>query len=624
MRFTDEFIRRVMEANNVVDIISQYTQLKPSGGGLMGRCPFPDHQEKTPSFSVSEHKQVYHCFGCHKSGNLITFLRDYHGYSFPEAVEWLAKRASIPMPEKDVRSSAEDAAAAKRKKLFEVNRLALQFFAEQLKRTRADHYSRQYIAKRGLTEETVEAFQIGFAPREWDGLLAFLISKNVPPALAEEARLIVARKDGKSGHFDMFRDRLMFPILNTMGEAVAFGGRVLNPEDNPKYLNSPETPVFEKKKVLYGLHQTARYIRSDDLAVIVEGYMDAVSLYQAGVKNVAAVMSSSLTPEQARLLKRMTRNVVMLLDGDNAGVDGAERSLPILLQGDLYPKGVFLPDNMDPDDFVKSQGVEALRELLDRAQDLLFVVLDRWMENYRGEPPEKLKLVDKLKPVLNGIADRRLRELYLQEIARRLNVQLPWLRQALDGSAAAGPDRVMSGPRGIDPRRGPAVSPPRGGAVSGPLAAEEKGSQIILKGAPSAELTAMALSLKSRANFEIFARESVFDWFAHEGVRKILLEAQTVYGQDQERFDRLSSLLVSTVDQPGLLFAREPSGPKGPEEVDTELEVKWLRDALRRVREMHLRGQLQKLRAELARDPSPEKLESLANLQKDISSLTKG
>ncbi|HRO66820.1 MAG TPA: DNA primase [Pseudobdellovibrionaceae bacterium] len=628
MRFSDEFIRRVIEANNLVDIISQYTQLKPTGGGLMGRCPFPDHQEKTPSFSVSEQKQVYNCFGCHKSGNIVSFLRDYHGYAFPEAVEWLAKRASIPMPESD-RSKEDDAAAAKRKKIFEVNRLATVFFVEQLNRARSDHYVRQYLQNRGLSAETINAFNIGFAPKEWDGFLTELNAKKIPLQVAEEARLIVARKDGRSGHFDMFRDRLMFPILNTMGEAVAFGGRVLNPEDNPKYLNSPETPVFEKKKVLYGLHQTARYIRSEDQAVIVEGYMDAVSLYQAGICNVAAVMSSSLTMEQSRIIKRMTRNVVMLLDGDQAGIDGAERSLPLLLQGDLYPKGVFLPGNKDPDDFVRSEGAEALQQVIASAQDLLFVVMDRWLVGYRGEPAEKLKLVDKLKPILNGIPDPRLRELYMQEVAQRLGAQLPWLRQALsttgssENSFTSAANSSRMGP-GNQPSRGVSVSSPHGGNRREASSAPGETPQIVLKGAPAGELTAMALALKSRANFETFSREGSLEWFHHVGVHKILTEATSVYGQDPERFDRLASLLVSSVDQPGLLFAREFSGPKGPEEFDGELETKWLKDALKRVREGFLRSQLQKLRAELATDPSPEKLERLADLQKDITRLTKG
>ncbi|MBV2167493.1 MAG: DNA primase, partial [Bdellovibrio sp.] len=438
MRFSQDFIERVSEANNLVDIISQYTQLKQSGSGLMGRCPFPDHVEKTASFSVSETKQVYHCFGCHKSGNLFSFLRDYQGMSFPEAVEYLANRASIPMPAPEKEDEARDQVAEKKKLLLKVNKLAATYFSEQLQRVPHDHPVRKYIASRGLSAEVIETFGIGYAVAEWDGLERHLASKQVPMALAEEARLVKARNN-KSGYFDIFRDRLMFPIFSAMGEPIAFGGRYLEKKENePKYLNSPETPVFIKGKVLYGLSQTARYIRSEDMALIVEGYMDLVSLYQAGIRNVVATMGTALTPDHGKMLKRMTKNVVALFDGDSAGMEAAERSLPILLAADLYPKGLTLPNNMDPDDYVKKYGAEALKAELEKAPDLFVMILARWMEGYRGEASEKVKLADKLKPLFEVVPDQRLRDLYLAEAAQKMSVTLPWLRQAV-GLQSSGP-----------------------------------------------------------------------------------------------------------------------------------------------------------------------------------------
>lgn len=627
MRFSEDFIQKVMEANNIVDIISQYTQLKPSGGGLMGRCPFPDHQEKSPSFSVSETKQVYHCFGCHKSGNIFTFMRDYYGYAFPEAVEFLANRANIPLPKTEQARPEEDRQALRRKEIYRANEITMKFFVEELKRARADSPVKAYVAKRGLTQDTIDAFNIGFAPKEWDALVLHLKSKGVSESVAEEARLITARKEGKSGHFDMFRNRLMFPILNTMGQVVAFGGRVLDPEDNPKYLNSPETPVFEKKKVLYGLNQTGRFIRSEDAALVVEGYMDAVSLYQAGVKNVAAVMSSSLTPEQTRLIKRMTRQVLMLLDGDAAGIDGAVRSLPILLGADVYPKAVILPEGQDPDDFVKARGVEALQELLKGAQELFFLVLSQWMEGYRGDPTEKVKLADKLKPLFETMPDARLRELYLQETARRMGVQEAWLFKAV--GVMGGGNRPLSASSGAGfvrtSQRAPFINAETV-EKSGSVVAEspENENKVSLLRAPAAELLVLQYSLKSRANFEIFTGLGVLDFILHDGVRKLLTRAVEVYGQDRDRFDKLVSLLVSTVEQPELLFPRELTGAKATEEFDAEKEEKLLRDAVKRVRENNLKERFQKLKQELAADPSPEKLAQLAELQREISSLTKG
>ncbi len=330
IKFTPEFIERVAEANNIVDLISQQTQLKSAGGGLMGRCPFPDHKEKTPSFSVSETKQVYHCFGCHKSGNIFSFLRDFQGLSFPEAVEFLADRAGISLPKPTGESVEIDKAMQRRKQLLAANKWALIFFREQLKQQASDHPVKKYIQKRGLLPETLETFQMGYAPADWDGLVNFLTSKGISMEIAEEARLVKARTQGKTGYFDLFRDRLIFPILNNQGEPVAFGGRIIE-SGEPKYLNSPETPVFVKGKILYGLFQTARYIRSEDAVLIVEGYMDLISLYQVGIRNVVATMGTALTPDHGRFLKRLTKNVVVLFDGDSAGQEAAERSLPLLL-----------------------------------------------------------------------------------------------------------------------------------------------------------------------------------------------------------------------------------------------------------------------------------------------------
>ncbi|MEK2643879.1 DNA primase [Bdellovibrio sp. BCCA] len=619
MRFSQDFIERVSEANNLVDIISQYTQLKQSGSGLMGRCPFPDHVEKTASFSVSETKQVYHCFGCHKSGNVFSFLRDYQGMGFPEAVEYLANRASIPMPAPEKEDEARDQAADKKKLLLKVNKLAAHYFSEQLKRVPHDHPVRKYIASRGLSDEVIETFGVGYAVAEWDGLEKYLGGKQVPMALAEEARLVKARNN-KSGYFDIFRDRLMFPIFSPMGEPIAFGGRYLEKKENePKYLNSPETPVFIKGKVLYGLSQTARYIRSDDMALIVEGYMDLVSLYQAGIRNVVATMGTALTPDHGKMLKRMTKNVVALFDGDSAGMEAAERSLPILLAADLYPKGLTLPNNMDPDDYVKKYGADALKVELERAPDLFVMILARWMEGYRGEASEKVKLADKLKPLFETIPDLRLRDLYLAESAQKMGVTLPWLRQAV-GLQSSGPVYSQNRPamtRTVQPSAPANQKAPE--AVSQPV----EGGKISLKGASKAEILLLGLVLKSRANFEHFESEKLIENVAHEGVKKILEKATDVYRQDLNKFDKLTSLLVSYVDQPEYLFQVGPT-PEAEPGFDEEAETKLLRDCFKRVKENFLREQAKQLARDLKNEPSSEKLEQIMNIQRNRISLNKG
>lgn len=618
MKFSPEFIERVRDANNLVDIISQYTQLKPTGSGLMGRCPFPDHQEKTPSFSVSEIKQVYHCFGCHKKGNIFTFLQNYQGMSFPEAIEYLAGRAGIAMPEKspDSLNDQYDRQKERKKLLARVNHLANTYFVEQLKRAPSDHPVKKYIQRRGLSAEVIESFQIGYSTSDWDGLVKYLESKKVPVELVEEARLAKARGGGKTGYFDIFRDRLMFPILNPMGEAVAFGGRIID-QGEPKYLNSPETPVFIKSKILYGLAQTARYIRTEDQAIIVEGYMDLVSLYQAGIRHVAATMGTALTADHGKLLKRMTKNVVVLFDGDSAGQEAAERSLPILLSADVHPKGLTLPDGQDPDDFVKAKGVEALRELMGKAPDLFVLILQRWMGDYRGEASQKVKLCDQLKPVLEVIPDSRLKDLYLQEAARRMGVPVTWLGEALFKQTG----KLVVEAQNLRREMGK-TSKPMATAESSQNALPKtvpNTSRFVLKGSPKPEILLLSLSLKSRANFELFLQENIYENISHGGIAEILKKATDVYRQDPSKFDKLTSLLVSFVDYPDLLFMSENAG----ESFDEESERKLLRDVFKKVRDNSLREQAKRLARELKSEPSAEKLEQIMMIQRNRRSLNK-
>lgn len=645
MRFPQAFIEKVRDASNLVDIISQYTQLKPSGGGLMGRCPFPDHQEKTASFSVSEAKQVYHCFGCQKSGNIFTFLQVYNGMNFPEAIEYLANRASIPLPERDSATQEKDDKANETKKqMLRANKLSAAFFFDQLQRAPSDSPVSKYLERRGLDREIIESFQVGYAPNDWEQLSNHLQQNQIPMSLAEEARLVRARTQGKSGYYDLFRDRLMFPIIAPSGEVLAFGGRIIE-QGEPKYLNSPETPVFIKGRVLYGLHQTARYIRSEDWCIIVEGYMDLVSLYQAGIRNVAATMGTAMTAEHAKLIKRMTKNVVVLFDGDSAGQEAAERSLPILLMADLYPKGLILPGGMDPDDFVRKHGLDALAEKLAQAPDLLMLVLDQWMTGFKGEPADKIKLVDKLKPILSDIPDARLKDLYISEVARKLTVAVPWLKGALgetqiERSSKSFGQNARNQSSQNSPKQSLAESnfkEVRAESNSVPTS-ESSESKILISRASKPELILLSLVLKSRANFEQFLKEEMVQIIVSEPIRKILERASVVYRQDPDKFDKLASLLISHVDRPELLFLSEAqlggitggvyngssSGSSGVGvNFDAEAEAKYLKDCVRRVRELGLREMLKQITLDLKTGHSSEKLEKLKDIQREIQALTK-
>lgn len=634
MKFTQEFIERVQESSNLIDIISQYTQLKPAAGGFMGRCPFPDHPEKTASFSASETKQVYNCFGCHKKGNIFTFLKEYNGMNFPDAVEYLAERAGIEVPKvESVDSQKQDLLQAKKKEIIKINKLAVQYFQDYLKKQSSKHHVQQYIKKRQLSNEVIEKFYVGYAGEEWDGLTNYFQSKGVSLPLAEEARLIKARKDGKSGYFDLFRDRLMFPIFNTMGDPIAFGGRVIL-QGEPKYLNSPETLVFIKGKTLYGLNETSKYIRSDDIALVVEGYMDLVALYQVDVKQVVATMGTAMTYDHGRMLSRITKNVVVLFDGDNAGQDAAERSLPILLGCDLHPKGLILPDNMDPDDFVKKFGGEELKNHIAQAPDLFSVILEMWMSDYRGEASQKVKLADRLQPIFAAIQDPRLKSLYFKEACQKLSVDENWMRSALQ----AQPKKEFGAARKLEFTEG--KTPISQGTLKNDAKLENKNeiteptslttsepTQIKLKGASRAESMLVGLVLKNRANFETFLISGVTEQVNHSGVKELLMKAAFIHGHSPEKFDKLASLLTNQVDEPNMLFAfaSEKETTNSGNDLDLEAEeMKLLQDCLKRVRIDTLRSRSKLVAAEIKAQPGDSgKLEQFMNIQKELQALQK-
>jgi len=429
MRFDQDFIDKVVEANDLVELISQHSELKNAGSNLTGLCPFPDHKEKTPSFSVSATKQVYHCFGCKKGGNIIHFLQDYNGCTFVESVEYLAKRASIELPRTEVPSKEIDLARKHKNQLEKANEIAYHYYYQQFKKLPAGHIAKTYLKDRGLSEEVLEVFKVSYADDSWDSIVKEFSVKSVPMNLPIELGLIKKKSNG-SGYFDIFRKRILFPIFSPMGKPLGFGGRVLSKDDQPKYLNSPESKIFYKGKMLYGLHETAKYIRSADQTIVVEGYMDLVSLYQAGIKNVAANCGTAFTAEQANLLKKYSNHVVLLFDGDKAGQSAMRRALPILLSAGIFAKGLSLPGGQDPDDFVKTNGAEALQAAIHKSEDLFLWFLQDCLKSFQGKPTEKLQILDECFPILNKTTDFRLLSLYLSEMAYRLDVEKAWIDRA--------------------------------------------------------------------------------------------------------------------------------------------------------------------------------------------------
>jgi DNA primase len=636
MKFSQEFIERVQESNNLVDIISQYTQLKPAAGGYMGRCPFPDHPEKTPSFSVSDGKQVYNCFGCHKKGNVFTFLQEMRGMNFRESIEWLADRAQIslpePSPEEGIKAERYDELTKKKKEILKINRLAAQYFHDQFLALPQNHPVVQYAkSKRGLSQETLKEFQIGYASEEWDGLTKFLQSKNVNLLLAEEAKLIKPRKEGKSGHYDFFRERLMFPVLNVMNEVVAFGGRVVG-QGEPKYLNSQETAAFHKTKVLYGLSSTARFIRSEDVAMVVEGYMDLVSLFQSGIPNVVATMGTAMTGDHAKLLSRMTKNIVVLFDGDSAGISAAERSLPILLAAGLFPKGLILPDGQDPDDFVKNNGAEVLKNNISNSSDLFSMILNLWIEGYKGEASEKIQIADRLKSIFSVIQDQRLTKLYISEAASKLRVDVPWLTQAvglqIQNQHQKPASFVKAFPKQASLTRSAVKLDDSANRpnpdVKLPIEknSEVSEGQISLAGLSKSERTLIYLVLKNRAHIDQCLKSNLFadsSIHLHSGVKSLLEKAAATYRLSPEKFDKLVGLLASFVDKPEFLISAPDflAGNQIAATNDDEVfkrEELLLQDCIRRISADSLKIQADKLAAEIKTNPTSEKMEKYSEL----------
>lgn len=602
MRFSEDFVQRVVEANNLVDFISTATTLKSSGNGYMGRCPFPDHAEKTASFSVSEAKQVYHCFGCKKSGNIISFLRDYHGMSFPQAIEHLADRANIPMPVEKTVSTEEERRIEFRKQVYRANQLAAEYFEQELRAQSPTSSIAQYVEKRKISPEIIESFKLGLSGANWDGLANFLHSKGIPAEVAEAAGLIKRRREG-SGYFDLFRERLMFPIYKVSGEVIGFGGRIIE-KGEPKYLNSPETPVFSKGKTLYGLNQTARYIRSEDQVIVVEGYMDLLAMFQAGIRNVAAPLGTALTSDHAHMISKMTKNIIVLFDGDSAGQTAAERSLPILLSAGLRPRGLTLPGDLDPDEFLQStearHGVEGLKHLLEQAPDLFNLVVGRWTLNFKGSSTDKLALVERCQPVLESIKDSRLKELYKTELAQKLQITLAQLSKMLSGESSALQRGTIIPSRDLGSRevnrnsfQGPTSEqvPGQKNVPNAEASSENEAPEVIKIGKmPKAERLLLGLGIKNRANLDMIIGSGVIEHLKAPSSKQLFQWILEAYRQNPAVFDSLINLLTLKIDETAVLFEADHAQSD---------EALLLRDCMRKIIADSLKEQMDRLSLEL-------------------------
>jgi DNA primase len=424
------FADRVKQQADIVRVIGEYVQLKKAGQNFRGLCPF--HSEKSPSFNVHPTKQIYHCFGCGVGGDVFKFVMEMEKCSFPESIRVVAEKCGIAVPQPRERSPEERKENQQRAALVEMHRVAQTFFTKQLEGTAEGKVARAYLEDRGLEKTAIDQFGIGYAPSGGDLLLRSLKQKY-PEMLLVESGLVSRDQSGRM--FDRFRRRITFPIANESGKIVAFGCRALG-DDMPKYLNSPETPIYSKSNVLYHLDRAKEALRRSDFAVLVEGYMDAIAVARAGISNVVASCGTSLAEPQIKLLARFTRRVIVNYDPDTAGQTATERSISLLLEQDFEVRVLALPGKADPDKFIREQGADAYIKVLKEAPPYVdyLIARARRMDLTTGEG--KRSAVNFLLPYVQKIPNRLLRSEWATRISQQLRLDEPVLRAALSKAAA--------------------------------------------------------------------------------------------------------------------------------------------------------------------------------------------
>jgi DNA primase len=423
MKFDEQFVEHVRNSVDIIDLVGGYVRLKKSGKDYSALCPF--HQEKTPSFLVSESKQIFKCFGCGAGGDAFKFVSLIENLSFPEAIRHLAERNGIPLPDNRSEKNPE---SGDRQVLLKLMEVTCRFFQDCLSRQPQAAEAIQYLEARGIEEDTVRRFGLGFAPAG-NQLLAFLKKAH---SLEDAARCGLLIQNERGQLYDRFRSRLMFPIRDLSGKTIAFGGRILG-EGVPKYLNSPETPLYHKGNQLFGLDVSKDAIRRADFAILVEGYFDLVVPYQAGYPNIVASLGTSLTTNQIRLLGRYTRNVAINFDPDTAGVSAAARSIELFLEQGFRVNVVQLPAGEDPDSFIRNQGSTAYGERLKTSRSYLDFLLDQLLQKHNNPstPKAKQETVSGILPYLLKVTNRIERSEYVAVIAARLNLDEALLRSEL-------------------------------------------------------------------------------------------------------------------------------------------------------------------------------------------------
>lgn len=585
---SEEKVSEIRDRSSIQEVVSDYVTLKKTGKNYKGLCPF--HSEKTPSFMVNEEKQIFHCFGCGEGGDVFTFLMKVGQFSFPQAVEELAKRYGVQLPSREL-SATQNKEMAKREALFHINQIASEYFHDLLTKRREGEEGRKYLSQRGISQEVIVEHRLGTSTDRWDGLVQYLQEKKVSLELAWELGLIFPKK--REGWYDAFRGRILFPIFDLHQRIVGFGGRVIR-EGQPKYLNSPESSIYHKGEVLYGLQVAKRYATEKDCVIIVEGYFDLLTLHQYGLNHSVATLGTALTTQHIRTLKRYTKNLITLFDADQAGVQATLRSLPLFLEEEVAGKTIVLPKGEDPDGFLRKGNLEDFGKRAERAVPLIDFFFERLMKTTDVKSIDgKVSVAKEGVALLGKIPDKIRRDFYTKSLAERLDVKESFLYEMLR-SYPKEPSKV-----GEDFRK-----------------------SSMERSFPKSEEIVVRLMVHHPEVIPTISKEGVVKEFESPILQKIA-EALEDFYQRKGRLDLPEALANFEEDLKGRLceFAFQESGLEGGD------QGKILQDCIQKIREKRLKkekGELLKRIKEAEKQQEEKRLVPLLKERQELAKRERG
>jgi DNA primase len=586
--FSESKVSEIRDRANILEVVSDHISLKKAGKHYKGLCPF--HLEKTPSFMVNEEKQIFHCFGCGEGGDVFTFLMKVGHFSFPQAVEELAKRYGIKLLRKEL-SLTQKREKDKKEILFQINQIASEYFHDLLIQKKEGNEGKRYLTQRNVSEEIVRGHQLGYASDRWDGLVQHLREKKVSLGLAGELGLILPKK--REGWYDAFRKRVIFPIFDLHQRIVGFGGRIIG-EGQPKYLNSPESSIYHKGEVLFGLQEAKRYVSEKDSVIIVEGYFDLLTLHQYGLKYSVATLGTALTVQQIRTLKRYTKNLITLFDPDPAGIQATLRTLPLFLEEEVTGKVVLLPKGEDPDTYLKKGNVSDFEKRVAGAVPLIDFFFDWLMKTHDGKGIDgKVIIAKEGVALLRRIPDKIRRDFYVRTLAERLDLRESLLYEMIQSSPG---DRAR------------------------PL--ENLQRKTVEKNVPKSEEMIIRLMLHHPECIPTILEEAIFNEFEHPLLKRMGQALGDIY-RKKGRLDLTEMLGTFEEDLKGRLYeyAFQEGGMEGSS------REKILRDCIRKIRQKKLKKdeiELLKRIKEVEREKGERELEVLLLEHQELAKRGKG